>query len=77
VRELDGLLGRCLVDEEGAPDECARCDPFQYLNPVHAEISALAESGNAVSAELLQRVGRELGAAAVSNAFVQSELNVL
>jgi hypothetical protein len=71
VRELDGLVARCLEDKE-----CARCDPFQYLYH-HAEISALAESGNAVSAEFLQRVGRELGAVVVSNAYVESALTVL
>jgi hypothetical protein len=60
----------------GGTRHCARCDRFQYLNH-HAEISALAESGNAVSAELLQRGGREVGAAVVSNAFVKAALNVL
>jgi hypothetical protein len=64
-------VARCLEDEE-----CARCDPFQYLYH-HAEISALAESGNAISAEFLLRVRKELGAAVVSNAYVESALNVL
>jgi hypothetical protein len=74
--ELDGLVARCLQDEEGAPNEFARCDPFQYLYH-HAEMSALAESGNAVSAEFLLRVRKELGAAVVSNAYAESALNVL